>query len=165
MFRFVWVMALIWPILALADEPPSAVGPLLKLYRSGKLPVDRQATVLEMICTRGNEHDLRVVWDKVLDRSAMTAAVRLKAMAGLVDAAVTRKVKPKGDLDGITSLIDSPEPAIQSAAVKLAAACGVAVAAPSCAACRSTRKPGGNCNWRPWRDLSRSETNRVGRRY
>ncbi len=61
------------------------------------------------------------LWDKVLDPTAMTTAVRLKAMAGLADAANTRKVKPAGDLEGIISLIQSPEAAIRLAAVKLAA--------------------------------------------
>ncbi len=130
MFRFACLVILIWPLFVMADEPPSAVGPLLKLYRSGKLPAERQATVLEMISSRGNEHDLRVVWDKVLDPAAMTAAVRLKAMAGLADAANTRKVKPAGDLEGIISLIQSPEAAIRLAAVKLAAACQVVAAGP-----------------------------------
>ena len=35
------------------------VGPLMKLYRSGRLPTERQPTVVEMICSRGNEYDHR----------------------------------------------------------------------------------------------------------
>lgn len=112
------------------DEPPSAVGPLLKLYRSGKLPADRQPAVVEMICTRGNEHDLRVVLDKVLEPGAMPAAVRLKALQGLAEAAATRKLKPAGDLRGVTGLMAEPDPAQRLAALKLVGACGVTEAAP-----------------------------------
>ncbi|MCY2967609.1 MAG: hypothetical protein NT069_28930, partial [Planctomycetota bacterium] len=115
---------------ALGEDPPSAVGPLLKLYRSGKLPADRQPAVVEMICVRGNEHDLRVVLDKVLDPDGMTAAVRLKAIAGLTDAAMTRKVKPTGDLAGIARLLEEKEVALQLAAVRLAGACRLAEARP-----------------------------------
>lgn len=114
-----------------AQDAPSAVGPLLKLYRSGKLPAERQPAVVEMICTRGNEHDLRVVLDKLLEPERMPAAVRLKALSGLADAAATRKVKPAGDLDGIARLIDAEDPAVRLAAVKLAAACHVAAAGPA----------------------------------
>src|SRR3954464_7318206 len=83
---------------AFAVEAPSAVGPLLKLYRSGKLPPERQPAVIDMICNRGNEHDLRVVLDKILEPGAMTAEALVKAMTGLAEAATTRKVKPSGDL-------------------------------------------------------------------
>jgi len=72
----------LWTNLVCAQEPPSAVGPLLKLYRSGKLPAERQPAVIEMICTRGNEHDLRVVLDKLLDPMGMAAGARVKAMVG-----------------------------------------------------------------------------------
>lgn len=116
---------------AQADDPPSAVGPLLKLYRSGKLPAERQPAVVEMICTRGNEHDLRVMLDKLLEPMGMAQDVRLKAMSGLTDAATTRKVKPSGDLAPIAKLIDDNDPRLRFAALRLAAACHVAEAQPA----------------------------------
>lgn len=115
----------------LADEPPSAVGPLLKLYRSGRLPAERQPAVVEMICARGNAHDLRVILDKLLEPAGMTREVRLKAMAGLAEAAATRKVRPEGDLAGLAALIDTDDDALKLAAVRLAAACRVAAARPA----------------------------------
>ena len=114
-----------------AEEPPSAVGPLLKLYRSGKLPKERQPAVVEMICTRGNEHDLRVVLDKLIDPATMTPETRQKAIAGMTDAAGTRKVKPAGDLGDLAKLLDENDPAIRLGAVQLVAACHVTQATPA----------------------------------
>lgn len=114
-----------------AQEPPSAVGPLLKLYRSGKLPPERQPAVVEMICARGNEHDLRVVLEKLIDPVAMTAETRQKAITGLTDAAATRKIKPAGDLTDLAKLLDEADPNVRLGAVQLVAACHVPQATPS----------------------------------
>ncbi len=114
-----------------AQEPPSAVGPLLKLYRSGKLPPERQPAVVEMICARGNEHDLRVVLEKLIDPVAMTAETRQKAITGLTDAAATRKIKPAGDLTELAKLLDEADPNVRLGAVQLVAACHVPQATPS----------------------------------
>ncbi len=111
-----------------AQEPPSTVGPLLKLYRSGRLSAERQPTVVEMICNRGNEHDLRVVFDKIMDPGAMTPELRLKAMAGLTDAANGRDVRPSGDLAAAAELLNTDDAALRLAAIRLAAACRVEAA-------------------------------------
>src|SRR5579862_520387 len=103
-----------------ADEPASAVGPLMKLYQSGRLPAERQPAVVEMICNRGNEHDLRVVLDKVLTAEGTPAALRLKALGWLAEAARTRKVKPAGDLAPLTELVRSQDANLRLAAVRLA---------------------------------------------
>jgi putative heme-binding domain-containing protein len=112
------------------DEPVSAVGPLMKLYQSGRLPAERQPAVVEMICNRGNEHDLRVVFDKVLPADGMPAPLRIKAIGWLAEAARTRKVKPAGDLAGLAGLIGSSDAALRLAAVRLAATLHVEGAAP-----------------------------------
>lgn len=106
--------------LVTADDPPSAVGPVLKLFLSGKLPPERQPTVVEMICNRGNEHDLKIVFDKVVQPDGFPADLRMKAMGWLSDAATTRKVKPAGDLKALEQLVGAKEPALQMAAIKLA---------------------------------------------
>lgn len=105
----------------LADDPPSAVGPVMKLFQSGRLPAERQGTVVEMICNRGNEHDLKVVFDKVAQPEGFSAELRLKAMGWLGDAATTRKVKPAGDLTALNQLVSAQQPALQLAAIRLAA--------------------------------------------
>jgi putative heme-binding domain-containing protein len=107
---------------ALADDPPSTVGPVLKLFLSGRLPAERQGTVVEMICNRGNEHDLRVIFDKVVHPDGFAADLRMKAMSWLGDAASTRKVKPEGDLSALDRLVSAKEPALQLAAIRLATA-------------------------------------------
>lgn len=112
-------------VVSAADQPASAVGPLMKLFQSGKLPPERQGTVVEMICNRGNEQDLRVVLDKAIDPKGFTPDLRLKSLGWLVDAANTRKLKPAGDLSGIAALVigedAGKQPALQSAAIRLAA--------------------------------------------
>lgn len=131
--RLLFTIALLFGLAtagANAQDPPSTVGPLLKLYRSGRLPAERQPTVVEMICNRGNEHDLRVVFDKLLEPGAMTAELRLMAMAGLTDAANGRDVRPAGDLAPLAALLDDEDAALRVAAIRLAAACRVEAATP-----------------------------------
>src|SRR5262249_51543030 len=133
------------PGVFLADEPISAVGPLMKLYQSGRLPAERQPAVVEMICNRGNEKDLRVVFEKVLTPDGMAAPLRIKALGWLAEAARTRKVKPAGDLAGVAALVASPEAALRLAAGRLAGALHLEGAAPALrqipTAAESPRRP------------------------
>ena len=124
----------------LADDPPSAVGPVMKLFQSGRLPAERQGTVVEMICNRGNEHDLKVVFDKVAQPEGFSAELRLKAMGWLGDAATTRKVKPAGDLTPLNQLVSTQQPALQLAAIRLAATWKVSSIAKSLQALATDEK-------------------------
>lgn len=116
-----------------AEDPPSAVGPLMKLFQSGRLPADRQGAVAEMICNRGNAHDLQVIFDKVVQPDGFAPELRLKAMGWLVDAARTRKVHPAGNLVALEKLVKPAAPAknaaLQLAAIKLASTWKVAAIA------------------------------------
>lgn len=112
-------------------EPASSVGPLMKLYQSGRLPAERQPAVVEMICNRGNEQDLRVVLDRILQPDGMAPVLKLRAMGWLTDAARTRKVRPAGDLAGLGALVESQDAALRLAAVRLAATLQVEGAAPA----------------------------------
>ena len=123
-----------------ADDPPSAVGPVMKLFQSGRLPAERQGTVVEMICNRGNEHDLKVVFDKVTQPEGFSAELRLKAMSWLGDAAKTRKIKPAGDLTALDQLVSAKQPALQLAAIRLAAAWKVTSIAKSLQALATDEK-------------------------
>ncbi|MDX1927381.1 MAG: HEAT repeat domain-containing protein [Pirellulaceae bacterium] len=105
-----------------AEDPPSAVGPVLKLFKSGRLPPERQGTVVEMICNRGNEHDLRVVFDQLLLPEGFAPELRLKVIGWLSEAATTRKVNPTGDLAAFTKLISAKETPVRLAAIRAAAA-------------------------------------------
>lgn len=108
---------------ARAEDPPSAVGPVMKLFQSGRLPAERQGTVVEMICKRGNEHDLRVVFEKAVQPDGFPPDLRRQSLTWLTDAATTRKVKPTGDLARLESLIvgdAAKDAALQTAAIRLA---------------------------------------------
>src|SRR5678816_164188 len=80
-----------------ADEP-SPAAPLMKLLQSGRLPAERVGTVVEMVCQKGNGEDLAYIFAQVQKPDTYKPAVRLRALELLTDAAVVRKVKPKGDL-------------------------------------------------------------------
>ncbi|MFO0817732.1 MAG: HEAT repeat domain-containing protein [Pirellulales bacterium] len=121
----------------LAEEPVSAVGPLMKLFQSGRLPAERQGTVVEMICKRGNEHDLRVVFEKAVTPEGFPADLRRQSLAWLTDSATTRKVKPAGDLSAIEALVvgesAAKDPELRQSAIKLASAWKDASVAPALA--------------------------------
>ncbi|MBI1345807.1 hypothetical protein GC163_05915 [bacterium] len=120
---------------ALAEEPTSAVGPLMKLFESGRLPAQRQPAVVEMICQRGNANDLRVVLDRILQADGFVPELRIQALDWLADAAETRKVVPAGDLSGLAALVigdrATGQPQLQRRAIRLAAEWKVAAVAPA----------------------------------
>jgi putative heme-binding domain-containing protein len=103
-----------------------AVGSLRKLLESGRVPAERQGTIVEMICTRGEADDLAFVFKLVEQPGALQPDVQRKVVELLAEAATTRKVKPSGDLSGLAKLIVGEHAAkdrrLQVAAVKLAAA-------------------------------------------
>lgn len=103
-----------------AEDVPSAVGPVIKLFKSGRLPPERQGAIVEMICNRGNEHDLRVVFDQLVQASGFSSELRLKTLGWLATAASTRKVKPSGDLDSLSQLMEDSDTSLQLAAIRLA---------------------------------------------
>ena len=77
-----------------AADPPSAVSSVLKLLKSGKVPPARMGSVVEMVCSRGNEHDLAYVFEQVADEKAYSPELRRQALGWLKDAALTRKTAP-----------------------------------------------------------------------
>ncbi|MFG0334072.1 MAG: hypothetical protein ACF8TS_11975, partial [Maioricimonas sp. JB049] len=117
-----------------ADDPPSAVGSIMKLLKSGRVPATRLGPILELVCSRGNEHDLEFVYQQALEPDVWSAELRLKVLEQLADAAKTRKVIPAGDLSGLTKLIapgGETDPQLQLAATRLAGLWSVTDAAPA----------------------------------
>ncbi len=118
-----------------AQEPASAVGPVMKLFQSGKLPPERQPPVVEMICKRGNANDLRIVFERLLTADGFTPELRRQVVTWLTDAAVTRKVVPAGELGELAVYVVGDrartDPTLQRGAVKLAAAWRVAELSPA----------------------------------
>jgi putative heme-binding domain-containing protein len=115
-----------------ADDPP-ADSPMVKLLKSGRVPEERQGTVIEMIGRRGGVADLDFIYQRALDAGA-SPPIRSRVIDALAEAATTRGLKPEKDRDklvGLMGLSSTPagsslrEPAIRLAgAWKLEAACG-----------------------------------------
>jgi putative heme-binding domain-containing protein len=127
-----WLITIICLALAMLLAAPSrglgqgAVGALRRLLESGRVPVERQGTIVEMICTRGEADDLAFVFKLVEQPLALQPDVRRRVVELLAEAATTRKVKPSGDLSGLAKLITGEQAKkdrrLQLAALKLAAA-------------------------------------------
>ncbi|MGV3605308.1 MAG: hypothetical protein ACO1RA_02800 [Planctomycetaceae bacterium] len=105
---------------AFAQEA-SPAAPLMKLLKSGKLPAERQATVVEMICKRGNGEDLAYVAEQLAKPDGFAAEQRVKVAGWLAEATQTRKVVPAGDVSSIGELMTSDDASLQQAAIRLAA--------------------------------------------
>lgn len=103
-----------------AAEPPSAVGSMLKLLKSGRVPEQRLGTIVKLICDRGNEHDLKFVFDQIVEPDHWSMELRSSALQQLSDASTTRKIKPAGDLAEIVKLFDSDQKEIHKTAIQLA---------------------------------------------
>ncbi|QDT54817.1 Cytochrome c [Caulifigura coniformis] len=110
-------------------EEPSAVGPVMKLLRSGRVPEARLPAIVEIVGSRGNEHDLEFVFTKAVSPD-WPVPLREKSFGLLLDAARTRKVVPAGDLAPITGVIsDGGSANLQLAAIRFAGAARVNPAA------------------------------------
>lgn len=107
-----------------ADDPPSAVASVLKLLKSGKVPPARLGSVVEMVCTRGNEHDLAFVFEQTLDEKTFAPELRQRSLVWLKEAALHRKTLP-ADRQRLGRLLDpatNPDAALQLRAIELAQA-------------------------------------------
>jgi len=117
-------LVLIGTGIARADDPPSAVGAVLKLLKSGNIPEKNLGTIIKMVSERGNEHDLAFLLDQAQHSAKLNTATRVKMLEGLAGAATTRKLLPAGDLSTISGLIvpqqGKGETPLQLRAVRLA---------------------------------------------
>ena len=107
-----------------ADDPPSAVASVLKLLKSGKVPPARLGSVVEMVCTRGNEHDLAFVFEQTLDEKTFAPELRQRSLVWLKEAALNRKTLP-ADRQGLGRLLDpatTQDAGLQLRAIELAQA-------------------------------------------
>ena len=106
----------------LADDPPPAQdSPLVKMLRTGRVPAERQGTIIEMIGKRGAAADLGFLLERALDPKGFSPANRLKALDALSEAALTRNLRPTGDLGRLAPLVATKgDPGARLAAVRLA---------------------------------------------
>ncbi|MFH1300867.1 MAG: HEAT repeat domain-containing protein [Planctomycetota bacterium] len=104
--------------LAFAQSQTSSVSPLMKLLKSGRIPAQRQGTIIELICRKGNKEDLGYIWEQTV-ADHFKGEIREKALLSLKEAFQNRKIIPAGSLDGIATLIDE-KPPVNQTAVELA---------------------------------------------
>jgi len=99
-------------------QSPSSVAPLMKLLKSGRIPAQRQGTIIELICRKGNTADLGYIWEQIV-AGTFKGALKEKSLLSLKEAFQNRKIIPAGSLKGISTLIEE-KPPINLAAVELA---------------------------------------------
>jgi putative heme-binding domain-containing protein len=118
------------------DEAPSAVGPVMKLLKSGRVPPARLEQILAQVASRGNEHDLAYLYHQAVVETAYEGELLARVLELLAEAAAERGVVPAGDLSGIAKLIRSapPQSDVQQLAIRLAGLWKVAGAADALAA-------------------------------
>ena len=78
---------------------------MVKLFKSGRVPEDRQGTIVEMIGKRGTADDLAFIYQQAIAPGGFSAPVRVKALDALAEAAANRKLRPPGDLEKLVPLI------------------------------------------------------------
>lgn len=108
--------------------PASPDSTYVRLLKSGRVPEDRQATILDVIARRGSAADLEYIFRRALEPGGFGPQVRLRVLEGLAEAAVTRKARPGGDLSGLEALIrpgGAVDDATRLAAIRLAGAWGL----------------------------------------
>ena len=103
------------------EEAPSAVGAVMRLLKSGRVPEQRLSAILELVCERGNEHDLEYAWRSAVDAEMWSDEVRNQVLLGLVDAGRNRKVFPATGHDELLPLLDHKDEAWRLPAIELAA--------------------------------------------
>jgi putative membrane-bound dehydrogenase-like protein len=103
---------------------------LLGILESGTLDADRKSTLIEAICRNGSANELTAIWEKTLDGKALTSAQKARALEGLTEAALTRRVQPTVEPAKVLGLLKATEPSLLPDALKLAASWKIKEAAP-----------------------------------
>lgn len=118
------------------DQPPSAVGPVMKLLKSGRVPAARLEQILTQVASRGNKHDLAYLYQQAVVEDAYADELQIRVLQLLAEAASDRGVVPSGDLSGISALIQSapPQSEVTPLAIRLAGLWKVTDAADALAA-------------------------------
>ncbi len=103
-----------------AHQTTERQSPMVRLLP--RVPESRRGTILEMIGKRGTPADLKFIYNQLLDADGFSEANRLKALEAL-EAAALRGVEPDTiDGNGLATVItETGDPAIQLAAIRLAA--------------------------------------------
>ncbi|WP_437206327.1 hypothetical protein [Planctomicrobium sp. SH664] len=106
------------PPLQAQNSPAAQAG--LRLLESGRVPPDRQAAVVRMICERGKGDDLQAVFHFIATDDKWSLERKQAALEELAQAAQFRKVKPSGDLAALEPWIKDPASPLNAPAIELA---------------------------------------------
>jgi putative heme-binding domain-containing protein len=98
-----------------------AVQPLVSLLQSGKVPREREESVLVLIAALGGPQELGMVFDRVVAREGNSPGRQTHLLETLEEAARQRGVRPAGDLGRIGGLLDADSEALRSMAIRVAA--------------------------------------------
>jgi putative heme-binding domain-containing protein len=108
--------------LSVAQDEPKPESSYVKLLK--KAPEERVGQIVDIIGKRGDADDLAYLFHRATDPQGFPSTLRLKALGVLADAALTRSLRPAGDLSGLGRLIhpDDPkaDPSARLAAIRLA---------------------------------------------
>jgi len=104
---------------------------MLRLLKSGRVPPERQAPIVNLICQRGGDEELAYVYARAVEPKGFTPELRRQVLEGLAIAAQTRKKQPTIDnLDGLAKLLVDGDQSTRLAALRLAGAWKAALLAP-----------------------------------
>jgi putative heme-binding domain-containing protein len=96
------------------------VKPLVGLIRGGKVPKEREESVLAMIAALGGAQEMGMILDLVLARDVPDAARQANLLVALQQATQQRGVRPDGDLKRIAPLLDADSETVRAAAARAA---------------------------------------------
>lgn len=117
--------------LATAGGRTGSAMPLVALLGSGRLPPERLGDVVTMLLQRGGPDELAWLFSEFATPTKLPASLGGAIAAGLLQAAAERGLKPASGLDVLQGLLDDKQPALQTMAIKLAAAWRDADAVPT----------------------------------
>jgi putative heme-binding domain-containing protein len=114
---------------------------MVRLLRGGRIPPERQGTVLEMIGKRGSAADLTYVFERALEADGFAPAVRVKALDVLAEATRNRRLRPESGLERVGSLLGEggTDSGLRRAAARLAGLWRVEALADALAALAEAR--------------------------
>src|SRR5262249_27663196 len=95
------------------------VKPLLDLVKAGRVPADREESVLALIGRLGGPKEMALIFTMVVARDATPAARRLTLLAALARAHQQRGVLPEGDLGRVGTLLSSENEALRATAARM----------------------------------------------
>ncbi len=113
-----------------ASDSRDAARPLVNLVRAGKVPAEREESVLKAIAGLGSAADLGLVLDRAL-ADTTPASRRAALLDVLVRTTQERGVRPAGDLGRVARLLTGQDDAVLSAAARAAGAWQVPAARPT----------------------------------